>query len=212
MKKMFLTGLAILLPIAITFLIIAWIFDLITTPFIGLTKNLIVTYGFNLEKTHQLAFTFLSRFLALLFLIFIILILGFLGQRFIFAPLLRSLEKLLDKIPIVKIIYRTINEVTKNALKDGKKSLFQGTAIVPFPQASTRAVGLIAGSTPQAITKREKKLQAVFVPTSPHPISGFLVMYSKDEVQPIDMNTEELLKFLLSCGTTTGQEKKAPNE
>ena len=110
-----------------------------------------------------------------------------------------------------------MNDITKNALNSDKKNLFKGTAIVPFPDQKTRAMGLISGLPPAAVSKKkeddgrlqDKELQSVFIPTSPHPISGFLVMYAKEDIQPVDVPTEDLFKFLLSCGIfEPGQGKK----
>ncbi len=210
MKKTFLTGLATFLPIAITFFIIVFIFDLITTPFVGVIKNLLTAYGFPLGKTYHGLSILVSRLLALVFLIAFIFLLGLLGQRFILAPLVKAVQALFNKIPLIKTIYQTMQEVTKNTLNKGSHSLFKGTALVPFPDRQTRAMALMSGPFPQTMLrpkeghdpiKEGKELQSVFIPTSPHPISGFLVMYTKSDIQPIDVSTEDLFKFLLSCGT-----------
>ncbi|MEM7175877.1 MAG: DUF502 domain-containing protein [Chlamydiota bacterium] len=208
MKKIFLAGLATLLPIAITIFIILFILDLITAPFVGLTKSFILSHGFAVSSTHHWILVIVSRLLALILLVACIFILGLLGRRFILAPIVKALRALLNKIPMIKTIYRIMNDITKNALKEGKNNLFKGTAVVPFPDTQTRAMGLISGLPPAAVTKREesddrlkgKELQSVFIPTSPHPISGFLVMYAKQDIQSVDVSTEDLFKFLLSCG------------
>ncbi len=210
MKNTFLTGLATFLPIAITLFIIVFIFDLITTPFVGIVKTLLMTSGLSLGKSYHGLSLLVSRLLALALLIAFIFLLGLLGQRFILAPLVKVIQALFNKIPLIKTIYQTMQEVTKNTLNKESHSLFKGTALVPFPDRQTRVMALMSGPFPQTMLrpkeghpplKGDKELQSVFIPTSPHPISGFLVMYAHSDIQPIDVSTEDLFKFLLSCGT-----------
>ena len=72
-------------------------------------------------------------------------------------------------------------------------------------------MGLLSGPSPKEIDKKKKNLEAVFVPTAPHPVSGFLLMYNKNEINKTDIDTEDLFKFLLSCGIYS-PESKTNNE
>ena len=85
MKKSFFTGFITLLPLVLTLMIITWVFDFLTTPFIGLTEKIVLIYqqktGFE-AASHQSLILFTSRVLALIFLIVLIFILGFLGRKF----------------------------------------------------------------------------------------------------------------------------------
>lgn len=213
MNKVFLSGLAILLPIALTVGIVIWIFDLITSPFIGLSRSLLSSYNVPISPAYHWLFVALSRVVAFCLLLGLIFLLGFLGRRFIFAPILKAIQKVLEKIPLINSLYRTFKEIAQSTFHEKKHHLFQGTAIVPFPDQNTHALGLAAApfqvpSSKEQTIFDQKELQPVFVPTSPHPLSGFLVLYQKEEVHLIDMSTEELFKFLMSCGTFAKRNEK----
>ena len=114
-----------------------------------------------------------------------------------------------NKIPIIKTIYRISREISASVFSNEKKNLFKGTVAVPFPHEKCRALGLLSGEPPHQVQEKQKDLQSVFIPTAPHPVSGFLVMYNQNEIQNTNIETEDLFKFLLSCGLYhPGEEKK----
>lgn len=201
MKKTFLTGLAILLPIAVTFFVILFVVDFVTAPFVGIVENIISHHGIiELAAEHKYILVFISRVIVLVLFFFLILILGFFGRKLFFSWFINLTHRIFYKIPIIKTIYRITKEISSNIFSEKKKTLFKGTVQVPFPHERSKALGLLSGVTPDAVDEKKKDLQAVFVPTSPHPISGFLMMYDDKEVQQTDIPTEDLFKFLLSCG------------
>ncbi len=201
MKKTFLAGLATLCPILITLFIVFFVIDFITAPFMGFIKELITNYDVTLAVEHQYVLLFISRIIILLILVVLIFLLGFLGRKLLFSWLVHFTDRIMKRIPIVKSIYRISHDITKNVFSDKNEKLFKGTVAVPFPHENALALGLLAGEPPkEAQEKKKTPLASVFVPTSPHPISGFLMMYSTDEIRALDIETEDLMKFLLSCG------------
>jgi uncharacterized membrane protein len=216
MKRTFLAGLAILLPIAITLFIVIFVIDLFTAPFVDIVEEIISYYGKEIAPPNRHLLIFASRVIVFLLLIFFIFLLGFLGRKIFFSWFLHLTDRLFSKIPIIKTIYLTSREITTNFLKK-EKTYFKGRVIVPFPHKTTRAFGLLSGDAPKDVTKREKvkdkELQSIFIPTAPQPISGFLLMYAKDEIKEIDITTEDLFKFLISCGTfEPGKEEEKQGE
>lgn len=209
MKKTFLAGLATLLPIVVTLFIVFFVVDLVTAPFVGMIEDMITYYGGVLAETHHYVLLFVSRVVVLVLFIFLIFLLGFLGRRIFFSWIVSLTDRLMKRIPIVKSIYRISRDITANVFSEKKKSLFKGTVAVPFPHEKTLALGLLSGEPPKEVSdKKEEPLKSIFVPTAPHPISGFLVMYSEHEVRALDIETEDLFKFLLSCGIYRPGEKK----
>jgi len=213
MKKTLLAGLAILLPIAITFFIIVFVVDFLTDPFVGIIEDLITNQEGAELIGHKHLLLFISRMIVLVLFFFLILILGFFGRKFFFSWFINLTHKLFNKIPnkipIIKTIYRITKEISGNIFSENKKALFKGTVQVPFPHEKSKALGLLSGAPPEAVNQKKENLQAVFVPTSPHPISGFLMMYDEKEIQKTEIPTEDLFKFLLSCGMYhPGEEKK----
>lgn len=206
MRKTFFAGLVTLLPITITIVIVVFIIDLVTAPFTGLVEEIITYYGGQVAEAHYYLLLIVSRLTILVLLIILIFLLGMLGRHLLFSWAIKKTNHLLTKIPIIKTIYRVSLDITKNVFTEEKKKLFKGTAVVPFPHEKTHALGLISGKPPKEIQMHQdarihsKTLQSIFIPTAPHPISGFLLMYSDHEVKTVDIETEDVFKFLISCG------------
>ena len=201
MKKTFLAGLAILLPIAVTIFVILFTVDFITAPFVGIVKDLITKHGTKeLAAHHYYLLLFISRIIVLILVFLAVLILGVLGRKIFFSWFINLTQRIFYKIPIIKTIYKVSKEISTSVLDKKQEKLFKGTVAVPFPHEKTKAFGLLSGTPPEAVNEQRKNLQAVFVPTAPHPISGFLLMYNENELQHTDIETEDLFKFLLSCG------------
>lgn len=202
MKKYFFTGFITLLPIALTIVIAVWLFDLFTAPLAGLMESLILAFEekwhINL-KTHDTLIIFLSRVLAFILLMVIIFILGFLGRKFLVKYFLNVADKIFSKIPLVRFIYRLSHDVTKAVFSENTKT-FKATVLVPFPHHDAHAIGFITGDSPDLFKQKTQTDFAIFVPTAPHPMSGFILLSSKKHVIPVDVSIEEAFKFLISCG------------
>ncbi len=152
------------------------------------------------------ALLFVSRLAVLVIIVFLIVVLGFVAQRILFKWLINLMHKLFLKIPIVKSIYRITTEIIKPLFSPGAKP-FKKTVALDFPHEDARALGFLTGDVPESMEKpaREKKgdsdLKSVFLPTAPHPISGFLLITSQSKLEDIDISIEDVFKILVSCGT-----------
>lgn len=212
MKKYFLTGLIILLPITLTIVIAIWLFDLLTDPFVGIVEQIIVNFeadrGVDL-KHHETLVLVLSRLIVACIFCLLVLILGFFGRRFFMRSILRWSQKILEKIPIIKTIYTISHDVTKSLFTEGKTT-FKKTVMIPFPKEDTYALGLVTGEPPEAVKKAMGKEvnMSVFIPTSPHPISGYILISSQKELVDVAMSSEEVFRYLISCGLVLPNEAK----
>jgi len=133
-------------------------------------------------------------------IIFITLI-GGLSLSFIGKKILQIINDLLKKIPFLRTIYSAIGQMTESFAKNkkGKKSV----VLIQYPRKGTWAVGFATKENKGEITKKiNEKLVNVFVPTTPNPTSGFLLMFPKDEIIYLDMSFEEASKFIVSAGTS----------
>ncbi len=206
MRKTFFSGLAILLPIIITFFIFVFVIHFFTDPFAGFLDHLLFSYGGEIVRKYHELFLILGRFLVLMLFLLFILIAGMLSHRLFFSLLLKLTDRLFARVPLVKNIYRTFQNVSKHLFTGGKKKLFTQIAFVPFPHGKAYALGLVPGDLPKQIQEhQDERIQSahflpVFVPTSPHPLSGFLLMYPKQASKKVDMDKEDLFRWLLSCG------------
>ena len=110
-------------------------------------------------------------------------------------------ENLLKKIPILRTIYSALGQMTDTFTKTDKEK--KNVVLVEYPRKGSWAVGFATRENSGEITtKTKKELLNVFVPTTPNPTSGFLLMFPKDEVIYLDLSFEEASKFIVSAGTS----------
>jgi len=203
MKKSFMTGLIILLPFGLTVWIVNYLFDLFTNPMFNVLEKTLLwfeqTYGLSMLQ-YETLITFLSRIAALVLTFFFIVALGYLARKFLFEAFLKFTNEVIIRIPVIGSIYRLTKDLTKAMLSTEQKT-FKETVLVPFPSDSTFSVGFITSDIPEVLKKVIPSADVtVFVPTAPHPISGYVLFCAKKATQPVDISVEDTFKFLLSCG------------
>ena len=188
LRNYFITGMVVLVPIGITFYLIKF--------FISVSPKLIPR---NINPNNYLPFSIpgLEIFLSIIF----ITIIGGLSLSFIGKKILQLFNDLLKKIPILRTIYSAIGQMA--ATLAPKRKSKKSVVLVEYPRRGSWAVGFATKDNKGEISKKvNKKLVNVFVPTTPNPTSGFLLMYPKDEIIYLDMNFEEASKFIISAGTS----------
>ena len=215
MKKNLISGLILLLPITITIIVIFFLIDIITRPFLDNVKTILMHFSkiinFNLVQ-HAMLFIIISKIIALILLFLIVLTLGFFGNRILFRWVGEKIHKLMIKIPLINLIYKVCKDIISAILSD-KKKLISRIVTVPFPSKETSAFGLVTGNAPHEVQEAHninnpsEIIKSVFVPTSPHPISGFLLLTKEKHLKSIDMKLEDVFKFLISCGVFTTNPK-----
>jgi uncharacterized membrane protein len=198
------TGLVMLLPLALTLWIIGTIVSWLTGPFTGITEKILSSAGLQesaiLFLTPSQTFYVLDKLLILIFLFFFILGIGAVGKQFFVSYFLRLGDTLLHKIPIISSVYQTSQELI-NAIFTTDQKAFKQVVLVPFPNENCLTVGLV--------TKEDgidPALVPVYVPTTPNPTSGYIILYDRKKVIPIDMSIEEAFRYVLSCGALLKKE------
>ena len=134
--------------------------------------------------------------------ILFITIIGGLSLSFIGRKILKIFNELLKKVPILRTIYSAIGQMTETFTrrKRGKK---KSVVLVEYPRKGSWAVGFATKDNKGEISKKtNQNLVNVFVPTTPNPTSGFLLMFPKEELVYLDMSFEEASKFIVSAGTS----------
>lgn len=202
-RAYFITGLAILLPAALTLLIVIFIFNLLTEPFVGIVKSILDHYnlldsGFlflSAEQTQR----YFGRLIILVLLFFFTVGLGLLARWFFFHYLLRLWEYLLARIPFISSVYKTCNDIIQT-LFAGSSTSFKQVVLVRFPSQDALAIGFVTKDNVIALGNEKELLASVFVPTTPNPTSGFLMLFKKQDLTYLDMKVEEALKYVISCG------------
>ena len=133
--------------------------------------------------------------------IILITIIGWLSLSFIGKKLLDVFNNILKRIPILRTIYSAIGQMTETFTSTDKEK--KNVVLVEYPRKGSWAVGFATKDNFGEISDKTKKnLINVFVPTTPNPTSGFLLMFPKDEVIYLDLTFEEASKFIISAGTS----------
>jgi len=133
--------------------------------------------------------------------IILITIIGWLSLSFLGKKLLNVFNNILKRIPILRTIYPAIVQMTETFTKTDKEK--KNVVLVEYPRKGTWAVGFATKENSGDISnKTNRKLINVFVPTTPNPTSGFLLMFPKEDVIYLDLTFEEASKFIISAGTS----------
>ena len=188
LRNYFITGIVVLVPIGITLYL--------TMFFISISSNLIPK---EINPNSYLPFSIPG--LEILLSVFFITVIGGLSLSFIGKKILQLVNETLKRIPILRTIYSAIGQMTESLApnKGDKKSV----VLVENPRKGSWAVGFATKENKGEISeKTNSELINVFVPTTPNPTSGFLLMFPKNEVVYLDMSFEEASKFIVSAGTS----------
>ncbi|MBI5273347.1 MAG: DUF502 domain-containing protein [Chlamydiia bacterium] len=206
MKKYFLTGLVTLLPLAVTFWIVVFLIDFLTKPFTGLVVSFFTSFStFAIHVPEQAART-ISQIVILISLFFFTLFLGFVARRFFFNQLLHLGDRFLYKIPLVNKIYKTSKDIVRS-LFGTKKTSFKQVVLLPFPYKKAYCIGLISTESPTTCSAAVgNPMLSVFIPTTPNPMTGYLVMCRKEDLIFLSMKSEEAFKYIVSCGVIQPQQ------
>ena len=188
LRNYFIAGIIVLVPIGFTLYL--------TIFLISISSKLIPE-----EINPNSYLPFLIPGLEIALSIIFITLIGFISLSFIGKKILKLINDLLKKIPFLRTIYSAIGQMTESfANKKGKK---KSVVLVQYPSKGSWAVGFATKDNKGEISKKiNDKLVNVFVPTTPNPTSGFLLMFPKKEVIYLDMSFEEASKFIVSAGTS----------
>ena len=190
-RNYFITGVVVLIPIGFTLYL--------TKILIGISSNLIPK---NLNPNHYLPFDIPG--VEILISILLITLVGGLSLSFFGKRILKLIDDLFQRIPFLRTVYSAIVQMTETFSKkdDNKKSV----VLIEYPRKGVWAVGFATKeNTGEMADKTNKKLINVFVPTTPNPTSGFLLMFPIEDVIYLNMSFEEASKFIVSAGTSNKQ-------
>ena len=188
LRNYFFTGVVVLIPIG---------FTLYLSKFLINVSTKLIPSGLNPNSYLPFSIPGLEIFLTIIF----ITIIGGLSLSFIGKKFLQIIDDLFKRIPILRTIYSAIVQMTESFTNQdsNKKSV----VLIEYPRKGSWAVGFATKENQGEIKNKTKKnLINVFVPTTPNPTSGFLIMFPKDEIIYLDMNFEEASKFIVSAGTS----------
>lgn len=202
MKKYFITGLLIWIPLAITFMVLAWIVGtldriLLWIPEVWQPRNLL---GVNIPG--------IGVALSLL----IVLVTGVIGANVLGQRIVQIWESLLARIPVVKSIYYGVKQVS-DTLFSSSSQAFRKALLVQYPRQGVWTIAFLTGRPGgDAAHHLPGDFVSIYVPTTPNPTSGFFLMLPRSDVIELDMSVDEALKYIISMGVVTPVKRngKAP--
>ena len=187
-RNYFIAGIVVLIPLGITVYL--------TILIITISSKILPK---EINPNHYLPYNIPG--LEIIISLFIITFIGWLSLSFLGRKFLNIFNNILKKIPILRTIYSAIGQMTQTFTNTDSKK--KNVVLVEYPRKGSWAVGFATkDNVGEITTKTNKKLVNVFVPTTPNPTSGFLLMFPKDEVIYLDMSFEDASKFIVSAGTS----------
>lgn len=208
MKKYFLAGLVALLPLAVTLWVISFVVNFLTKPFQGVVVSFLTSYPSFASQFPERAIKPISEILILVGLLFFTLFLGFVARRFFFSQVLRLCDQFLHKIPLVNKVYKTSKDIVES-LFNKKNGSFQQVVLLPFPYQGAYCLGLISSNAPITCSDSvNTEMISVFIPTTPNPMTGYLVLCRKSDLIHLDMKSDAAIKYVVSCAVIQPEKEK----
>lgn len=204
MRRFLFTGLATLLPTLLTTYIIYVCYQFVHTNLGYWLATILAKLLGQWDPTTQSitnSFTvFAGDIMAVLVVLGIAISLGALAASFVGRRVMRAGEGLLTKMPFVKVIYPYVKQVTDFFLSD-KRSRFRTVVAVPYPRRGVYSIGFVTGLGMRSINDRTRQeMIHVFIPSSPTPITGYVVFVPRSEVIELSMTVDQALRFAVSGG------------
>jgi uncharacterized membrane protein len=206
-RTSFLAGLAVVLPGVVTLAIVKWLFGTISsfTDILLFFLPATITHEDNGAGPVHWYWSLLAIAVAAL----LVTLIGVLAKNFIGRRLIDVADSLMLRVPVLNKIYGTIKQVDQ-AFSSGKKSSFQTVVLVEYPREGIYSVGFITSEeAPEIDEKTNKKCVCIFIPTTPIPTGGFLIIVPKEKVIKLDMTVPEGLKYIISIGAISQERSQA---
>ena len=204
LRNYFLTGVIVTAPIAITIFLV-WQFITFLDSYVGR----LVPVRYNPETYLPFGIPGIGLVIMLAFLTLI----GFVTAGFAGRTLVRTGERLLSRMPIIRSVYGTLKQIFETVLNQSSRS-FREVVLVEYPRRGIGAIGFVTGPTQGEVQERtDEDLVNIFLPTTPNPTSGFLLFVPRKDLIHLNMTVEEGIKLVISGGIVTpksGDDDEAP--
>lgn len=193
-RASFLTGALIVIPLVLTFWVLYFIIDklnlLFLAPIMNLLKNLVPASSIGI----------LTNVAIFLLLLVCLTLIGFATRIIILRNIFGFGERILYKMPMISTVYRTIKEISF-AFFVQKNTIFQRVVLIEYPRKGLYQLAFVVSETKGEVQEKTKEqVLNVFVPTTPNPTSGMLVLVPKEQAIPLDISVAEGMKMVISSG------------
>jgi uncharacterized membrane protein len=199
-RRDFFAGLAVILPAVVSIAIVVLLFRTVS-------RNFTDTLLFFLPRTltHSQGgdgpIYWYWSLVAFFWAILLITLVGALARHYVVKKIITFFERIFLRVPLLNKIYSTIKQVN-DAFSSSKKSSFKQVVLIQFPRAGQYSVGFLTNEQNDEVQARtQKRVVSVFIPTTPNPTSGFLVLVPEDEVVHLAMSVADGIRFIISLGS-----------
>lgn len=198
-KQYFFTGLLIWIPLGITL----WVLALV----VGLMDQTLTLLPDGMHPRVLLGVHIPGLGIVLTFVVLVGT--GVLAANYFGAWFFKAGDWVLSRIPLFKIVYNSVKQVSDTLLSASGKA-FSRAVLVPYPHPGVWALGFVTGTPPQVVldnlSDQEGSLVSVYVPTSPSPASGYVIIVPEKLLRPSGLSVDEALKYIVSLGVVTPAE------
>jgi len=210
LRNAFLSGIILLAPVAITVYVIKLLIEAIGAP----TSKIFFFFA-PPEVFDQTVLSVTLNILSTLLVLVLVTFLGWLSQYFLGRLVVRMAEGVLNNVPVVNRVYSTVKQII-DTFSSERRAVFQKVVLIEFPRKGLHSLGFLTGEGKGEVKIRSgKEISNVFLPTTPNPTSGFLIMTPTEELIQLDMSIGDGMKFIISGGAVvpvydpeTGQAKE----
>jgi len=204
----FFAGLAVVLPAVLSIALVLWLFGTIA----NLTDTLLIFIPADI--THKDGgkgeMYWYWSLMALVLAASIITLIGSLARVYLGRQIIQMVDQVMLKVPLLNKVYGAIKQVN-DAFATNKNSSFKQVVMVEFPREGIYSIGFITGDQHQEVqTKTKEKIVSIFVPTTPNPTTGFLILVPESKVTKLEMEVADGIKFIISLGSVAPDYQSKP--
>jgi len=190
LRKYIIAGLLVWLPFAATIVIVKFLIDLMDKTVLLLPPEW--------QPANLLGFSIPG--FGVIIALSILLLTGMLAANLFGRRFVEMWERILNRIPLVRSIYSSVKQISSTIFDPSGKS-FRKVVLLEYPRKGLWSIGFLTNDTMgDELCSVDDTLVSVFIPTTPNPTSGFIIMTRKDEITELNMNVEEAFKFVISMG------------
>ncbi len=195
LRNAFISGLLLLAPVAVTI----WVFNLLVDSIGAPTRELFFPF-----LTKELAAFrwagYLLKIISVFIVLIIITLLGWFSKLVIGRMVVQGFDRFFTRVPFVKNVYMTVKQIV-DTFSQQKKAVFQKVVLLEFPRKGSYAIGFFTSDAKGEVqSKTAKEIVNIFLPTTPNPTSGYLIMIPKDDIIDLEMSVPEGMKLIISGG------------
>lgn len=203
-RASFVAGLLVILPAAVSILVAIWVLKNITS----ITDTLLIflprTWTHQDHGEGPLHWYF--SVLALLLAVILITGIGHLTKNYLGRKLLETGDRFMMRVPLINKIYSTIKQV--NEAFAGQRAAFQQVVLLEYPRQGVYSLGFITNDQPEISSPNSGPLQSVFIPTTPNPTSGFIVLVPTASLHRVNLPVQDAIKFIISLGSLSPEQQQ----